>query len=92
MNNHSMEKELIIQNELGLHARPAAMFVKVANQFSSDIFLEKDGARVNGKSIMGVMMLAASKGSRIRLIAKGADAQLALSALEDLFIKKFGES
>lgn len=84
-------KELVIQNELGLHARPAAMLVKVANQFHSEIFLEKDGEQVNGKSIMGVMMLAASKGSKVKLIAKGEDARSAVDALEDLFMKKFGE-
>jgi phosphocarrier protein len=85
-------KELVIQNELGLHARPAAMFVKVANSFNSEIFLEKDGEQVNGKSIMGVMMLAASKGAKVKLIAKGKDADSAVNALEELFINKFGET
>ncbi len=85
-------KDVIVQNELGLHARPAASVVKVANQFRSEIFLEKDGERVNGKSIMGVMMLAASKGSKIKIIAKGADAQEAVKALEELFMSKFGEA
>ncbi|MBI1870107.1 MAG: HPr family phosphocarrier protein [Chlamydiae bacterium] len=85
-------KDLIVQNELGLHARPAAMFVKVANGFKSEIFLEKDGERVNGKSIMGVMMLAASKGTKLKLIAQGADAGSAIGALADLFSKKFCEA
>lgn len=85
-------KEIVIQNELGLHARPAAMLVKVANQFPCEIFLEKDGEQVNGKSIMGVMMLAASKGSKVKVIAKGENAESAVSALEELFIKKFGET
>jgi phosphocarrier protein len=85
-------KEFVIQNELGLHARPAAMFVKVANSFNSEIFLEKDGEQVNGKSIMGVMMLAASKGAKVKLIAKGQDADSAVNALEELFINKFGET
>lgn len=85
-------KELVIQNELGLHARPAAMFVKVANSFNSEIFLEKEGEQVNGKSIMGVMMLAASKGAKVKLIAKGQDAHSAVNALEELFVNKFGET
>jgi phosphocarrier protein len=85
-------KELVIQNELGLHARPAAMLVKVANSFNSEIFLEKDGEQVNGKSIMGVMMLAASKGAKVKLIAKGQDAHSAVNALEELFVNKFGET
>ena len=84
-------KEIIVCNDLGLHARPAAMLVKAANAFQSEIFLEKDGEKVNGKSIMGVMMLAASKGSRVKLIAKGKDAQSAVNALEVLFTGKFGE-
>lgn len=88
----SFSKEIIVQNELGLHARPAASVVKVANQFCSEIFLEKDGEKVNGKSIMGVMMLAASKGSKIKIIAKGVDAQEAVKALEELFMSKFGEA
>lgn len=87
-----MVKELLVQNELGLHARPAAMLVKVANGFHSEIFLEKNGEKVNGKSIMGVMMLAASKGTRLKIIAKGDDAALAVQALEDVFLKKFGEA
>lgn len=89
---NSVTKDVVIINELGLHARPAAMFVKVANQFNSEIFLEKEGERVNGKSIMGVMMLAASKGTKLKLIAKGQDAASAVQALEELFLKKFGEA
>ncbi len=88
----SFSKDVTVQNELGLHARPAASVVKVANQFRSEIFLEKDGEKVNGKSIMGVMMLAASKGSKIKIIAKGVDAQEAVKALEELFMSKFGEA
>src|SRR5262245_46705575 len=88
----SVVKDLVIQNELGLHARPAAMLVKIANQFNADIFLEKDGEKVNGKSIMGVMMLAASKGAKVRVIAKGQDAHSAVNALEELFGNKFGET
>ena len=86
-----MECDLVIDNDLGLHARPAALFVKVANVFNSDIYLEKDGERVNGKSIMGVMMLAASKGSRLRIVVDGRDAEEAIEALKKLFEDKFGE-
>lgn len=85
-------RDIVVENELGLHARPAAMLVKIANQFSSDILLEKDGEQVNGKSIMGVMMLAASKGSKVRVIAKGGDAVDAVDALNELFVNKFGEA
>lgn len=85
------KKYFTIENKLGLHARPAAMFVKVANDYDSDIFLEKDGERVNGKSIMGVMMLAASQGTKVRIIADGDDANDALNALGELLSNKFGE-
>lgn len=87
----SMEKEVEIQNELGLHARPAALFVQLASKFKSSIWVEKDGQRVNGKSIMGVMMLAAAKGSRLKITARGNDAARALAALEELLTGKFGE-
>lgn len=85
-------RDITVLNELGLHARPAAMLVKLANKFGSQIYLEKDGEQVNGKSIMGVMMLAASKGSRVKLIAKGDDALSAIEALVELFTSKFGEN
>jgi len=84
-------KELTIQNRSGIHARPAAMFVKVANRFGSDIFVEKDGEKINGKSIMGLMMLAAGPGSKVTLLAKGADADAALTELEALVNRKFDE-
>ena len=84
-------KEFIIQNRLGIHARPAAMFVKTANQFQSNIRVQKDGLDVNGKSIMGIMMLAAAKGNVISVQAEGDDAQTALEALEELIQNKFGE-
>lgn len=87
-----VQKECTIINELGLHARPASMLVKTANNYDADIFIEKDGDRVNGKSIMGVMMLAASQGTKIRIIADGDDASEAVSALEDLLVNKFGEA
>ena len=84
-------KELIIQNRLGIHARPAALFVKTANQFQCDIRVHKDGLDVNGKSIMGIMMLAAAKGNVISVLAEGDDAHVALEALEKLVQNKFGE-
>jgi len=83
--------EVIVSNKLGIHARPAAMFVRVANRFEADIMVEKDGERINGKSIMGLMMLAAGPGSRIRITASGEDFEKALIELQSLFEKKFNE-
>jgi phosphocarrier protein HPr len=84
-------RSFVIKNKLGLHARAAGLLVQKANQFACDIKIEKDGLEVNAKSIMGVMMLAAAKDSRVTLQAEGADAQQALQALGDLFEGKFGE-
>jgi len=84
-------KELVVTNKLGIHARPAAMFVKAANRFDCDIFVEKDGEKVNGKSIMGLMMLAAGPGSRLMLSAEGSDAARAVVELEALVRRKFDE-
>jgi len=81
----------LIGNELGLHARAAAQFVKIASRYTSEITVEKDSRDVNGKSIMGILMLAAAKGSKITVKAEGADAGEALSALEELIQNKFGE-
>lgn len=86
-----IEKELIITNKHGLHARPAAQFVKIAGRFESDIKVIKDGLEVNGKSIMGIMMLAAEPGSKIVLIIEGADEKNALQALRILIESKFYE-
>ncbi len=86
-----LTKELTIINKSGIHARPAAMFVKIANRFGSDIFVEKDGEKINGKSIMGLMMLAAGPGSKVILHAKGADASAAIAELEALVQRKFDE-
>jgi phosphocarrier protein len=80
-----------IKNRLGLHARAAALLVKTANRFSSEITIEKDGIEVNGKSIMGVLMLAASKGSKITIRVEGKDEKEAIQALGRLFEDKFGE-
>lgn len=84
-------KELVVTNKLGVHARPAAMFVKTANRFDCDIYVEKDGDTVNGKSIMGIMMLAAGPGSKIHVHAKGQDAAQAIHELEALLRRKFDE-
>lgn len=86
-----VRRELTISNTLGLHARPAAMFVQLASKFSSEITVERGSERVNGKSIMGIMMLAAGKGLKITVTAEGADAAEAVSALEELVNSKFGE-
>ena len=80
-----------IRNRLGLHARAAALLVKTANRFLSEITIEKDGMEVNGKSIMGILMLAASRGSKITVKARGEDAPEALQALGRLIEHKFGE-
>jgi phosphocarrier protein HPr len=87
----SLQKELVVSNKLGIHARPAAMFVKLATRFESDIFVEKDGEKVNGKSIMGLMMLAAGPGSKLMVQANGGDAAQALVELEALLKRKFDE-
>jgi len=86
-----LTKELTIINKTGIHARPAAMFVRTANRFGSDIFVEKDGEKINGKSIMGLMMLAAGPGSKVTLHVKGADAAAAIDELEALVKRKFEE-
>lgn len=86
-----MIKEFTIINKLGIHARPAALFVKTANRFECDIFVEKDGEKVNGKSIMGLMMLAAGPGSKLKIYAQGHDAPAALDELEALIKRKFDE-
>ncbi len=86
-----MTRELLVSNKLGIHARPAAMFVKIASRFSCEIFVEKDGDKVNGKSIMGLMMLAAGPGSKLTVHAQGHDAAQALAELENLIRSKFNE-
>src|SRR5437868_9163314 len=84
-------REFLVINKLGIHARPAAMFVKVANRFECDIFVEKDGEKVNGKSIMGLMMLAAGPGSKLKIYTEGHDASAAMAELETLIKRKFDE-
>ena len=82
--------ELLIRNQLGLHARACALFVKTSSKFKADIFVSRDDLEVNGKSIMGVMMLAAEEGSTILVRAEGADESEALVALQELVDGKFG--
>jgi len=84
-------KELVVQNKMGIHARPAAMIVRITNKFKAEVFVEKDDEQVNGKSIMGLMMLAAGPGSKIKLHVKGADAAAALAEIEALVQRKFDE-
>jgi phosphocarrier protein HPr len=90
-NGLTMTKDFLVSNKLGIHARPAAMFVKTATRFACDIFVEKDGEKVNGKSIMGLMMLAAGPGSKLTVHAQGHDASQALAELETLIKRKFDE-
>ncbi|ADD68090.1 Phosphotransferase system, phosphocarrier protein HPr [Denitrovibrio acetiphilus DSM 12809] len=86
-----VKEEIEIVNELGMHARAAGAFVKTSEKFRSDIKVKKDGMEVNGKSIMGLMMLAASKGSCISVDICGEDEEEALSALKELISSRFGE-
>ena len=82
---------LKVANQMGVHARPAAMIVRVANKYEGEIWVEKDGERANGKSIMGLMMLAAGPGTTLTVTAKGSDATEALDELEELVNRNFEE-
>jgi phosphocarrier protein len=86
-----IEKEITIINRLGLHARPAAMFVRIATRYRSEVWVEKEGERINGKSIMGLMMLAAGQGSKLTIQCEGGDADKVMEELEELILKKFHE-
>ena len=86
-----LEKEMTIINRLGLHARPAAMFVRVASKHRCDIWVAKEGEEISGKSIMGLMMLAAGQGSKLRIRAEGPDAAQALREIEQLIQSRFNE-
>jgi phosphocarrier protein len=86
-----LEKEITIINRLGLHARPAAMFVRIASRYRSEVWVEKEGEKINGKSIMGLMMLAAGQGSKLLISCEGPDADKVLEELEELIQKKFSE-
>jgi phosphocarrier protein len=85
-------RELTISNKLGIHARPAAQFVKTASRYDAEIRVEKDGEEVDGKSIMGLMMLAAGHGSVLNVMAEGNDAEDALTAIEALVGRNFEDA
>ncbi len=87
---HSVE--LTVKNKMGIHARPAAMIVRIANKYPADVVVEKDDEQVNGKSIMGLMMLAAGQGSQLRFTATGDSAEKMLGEMTDLFERQFDES
>ena len=87
----TLEKILVVQSKMGVHARPAAMIVRVTNKFKGDVYFEKDDEQVNGKSIMGLMMLAAGRGSELRVTLDGEGSEDLLRELEDLFARKFDE-
>ncbi len=91
-NSQTLTRELVVQNKMGIHARPAAMVVRITNKFKAEVLVEKDEEQVNGKSIMGLMMLAAAKGSKVKFIASGDDAAVMLAELEGLFARKFDEA
>ncbi|MGI8820268.1 MAG: HPr family phosphocarrier protein [Chthoniobacterales bacterium] len=84
-------KEVTIVNRLGMHARPAAMFVRIASRFRCEVWVEKEGEQINGKSIMGLMMLAAGQGSKLTLRCEGPDAERAVQELEQLVASRFNE-
>ena len=86
-----IEKEVTIVNRLGMHARPAAMFVRIASRYRAEIWVEKEGEKINGKSIMGLMMLAAGQGSKLKICCEGSDADKAIAELEELIAAKFNE-
>ena len=92
MADETVEKSCTVRNKMGVHARPAAMIVQTANRFPCDVTLVKDGQPVNGKSIMGVLMLAAPQGSEIMVRAEGDDAQQCVDAIFALFEMGFGEA
>jgi phosphocarrier protein len=92
MGDRMIERDTTIVNSLGLHARPAAQIVRLASSFQSEVQLAKDGFSVNGKSIMGVMMLAAECGSTLTVRAEGPDEAQAVSAIAELVAQGFGES
>jgi phosphocarrier protein HPr len=86
-----LEKEITIINRLGLHARPAAMFVRIASRYRAEVWVEKEGEQINGKSIMGLMMLAAGQGSKLTIRCEGQDADKVMEELEELIRQKFNE-
>ena len=89
--SEKVEKEITIINRLGLHARPAAMFVRIASKHRCDIWVAKEGEEISGKSIMGLMMLAAGQGSKLRIRAEGPEAAEAIKEIEELIQSRFNE-
>lgn len=87
----TLAHEFVLKNQYGLHARPAAMFVKIASRHDADVFVEKDGNKVSGKSILGLMTLEASLGSKLRITASGEEAEKVLAELGALIQRKFDE-
>ena len=91
-NCEGKERILTVKNKMGVHARPAAMIVRITNKFAdTEVFVEKDGETINGKSIMGLMMLAAGQESKLKFTANGSNAETVLNELEDVFERKFEE-
>lgn len=90
----TLQKEFVVQNKMGIHARPAAMIVRIANTYTGNVWVEKDDEQVNGKSIMGLMMLAAGKGSKLTVKAEGPgeDGQRMLNDMAALFERRFEEA
>jgi phosphocarrier protein HPr len=86
-----LEKDITIVNRLGLHARPAAMFVRIASRYRAEIWVDKEGEQVHGKSIMGLMMLAAGQGSKLHIRCEGQDADKAMQEIEALIKARFNE-
>jgi len=86
-----IERDVIVKNKVGIHARPAALLVQMAEKYDADIFFEKDNNRVNGRSVLGIMLLAAACNSKVTIIAEGADEAAAVEAIEQLFNDRFGE-
>ena len=84
--------ELVVKNRMGIHARPAAMIVRIANRYPAELYVEKDDEQVNGKSIMGLMMLAAGQGSKLRFTSIGDKAEEMLKDMQNLFERKFEET
>lgn len=86
-----IEKVYTVSNRLGLHARPASMFVKTTSRFSSHVKIVKDGQEIDGKSIMGILMLAAGPGTELKIVAEGPDENDVISSLDDLFHRRFDD-
>ncbi len=86
-----IEREVTVRNRAGLHTRPASMLVRTASQFDAEIFLRRDGYEINGKSVIGVMTLAAEQGATLTLLVEGEDEEDAANAIADLFEDGFGE-